>query len=31
MTVIVGLVFLRDTRGVDLVQGSGVAIQCKGA
>ncbi|HKA74134.1 MAG TPA: MFS transporter, partial [Xanthobacteraceae bacterium] len=31
MTVIVGLVFLRDTRGVDLVEGSGVAIQGKGA
>jgi len=31
MTVIVGLVFLRDTRGVDIVEGSGVAIQGKGA
>jgi len=27
MTLIVGLVFLRDTRGVDMVTGSGVAIQ----
>src|SRR5712672_1214867 len=27
MTVIVGLVFLRDTRGVDIVNSSGVAIQ----
>jgi MFS family permease len=27
MTVLVGLFFLRDTRGVDIVTGSGVAIQ----
>ena len=27
MTVFVGLFFLRDTRGVDIVSGSGVAIQ----
>ena len=29
MTLIVGLVFLRDTKGVDIVTGSGVAIQNK--
>src|SRR5262249_60212521 len=29
MTVIVGALFLRDTRGVDIVSGSGVAIQSK--
>jgi len=29
MTLIIGLVFLRDTRGVDIVTGSGVAIQNK--
>ncbi len=27
MTVIIGLIFLRDTRGVDIVTGSGVQIQ----
>jgi hypothetical protein len=27
MTVVIGLVFLRDTRGVDIRTGSGVAIQ----
>ena len=27
MTLIIGLVFLRDTKGVDIVTGSGVAIQ----
>jgi hypothetical protein len=27
MTFFVGLFFLRDTRGVDIVTGSGVAIQ----
>jgi len=27
MTLVVGLVFLRDTKGVDIVTGSGVAIQ----
>jgi hypothetical protein len=27
MTVIVGLVFLRDTKGVDITSGSGVDIQ----
>ena len=27
MTVVIGLVFLRDTRGVDITTGSGVAIQ----
>jgi MFS family permease len=31
MTVIVGLVFLRDTHGVDISTGSGVAIQRGGA
>src|SRR5262245_44296664 len=31
MTLIVGLVFLRDTKGVDIVTGSGVAIQAKPA
>jgi hypothetical protein len=31
MTVIVGLIFLRDTKGVDMVAGSGVAIQGRGA
>jgi len=31
MTLIVGAVFLRDTRGVDIVTGSGVAIQGKSA
>jgi MFS family permease len=31
MTLIVGLVFLRDTRGVDMVTGSGVAIQGRAA
>jgi MFS family permease len=29
MTLIIGLVFLRDTKGVDIVTGSGVAIQNK--
>jgi len=29
MTVVVGLLFLKDTRGVDMVTGSGVAIQQK--
>jgi hypothetical protein len=29
MTLIIGLVFLRDTRGVDITTGSGVAIQGK--
>jgi hypothetical protein len=29
MTLIVGLVFQRDTKGVDIVTGSGVAIQNK--
>jgi len=27
MTVIIGLIFLRDTKGVDITTGSGVAIQ----
>jgi hypothetical protein len=27
MTLVIGLVFLRDTRGVDIRTGSGVAIQ----
>jgi MFS family permease len=27
MTLIIGLIFLRDTRGVDIVTGSGVALQ----
>jgi hypothetical protein len=27
MTVIIGALFLRDTRGVDITTGSGVAIQ----
>jgi MFS family permease len=27
MTVVIGAIFLRDTRGVDIVSGSGVAIQ----
>jgi hypothetical protein len=27
MTLVVGLVFLRDTKGVDISTGSGVAIQ----
>jgi MFS family permease len=31
MTLIVGAVFLRDTRGVDITTGSGVAIQGKAA
>ena len=31
MTVVVGLIFLRDTKGVDIVTGSGVAIQGKSA
>jgi len=31
MTLIVGLVFLRDTRGVDITTGSGVAIQGRSA
>lgn len=31
MTLIVGLVFLRDTRGVDITTGSGVAIQGRAA
>jgi len=31
MTVIVGALFLRDTRGVDITTGSGVAIQGKAA
>ena len=29
MTLVVGLIFLRDTKGVDIVSGSGVAIQGK--
>jgi MFS family permease len=31
LTVIIGLVFLRDTRGVDIISGSGVALQGKRA
>jgi len=27
LTLVVGLIFLKDTRGVDIVTGSGVAIQ----
>jgi hypothetical protein len=27
MTLVIGLLFLKDTRGVDMVTGSGVAIQ----
>ena len=27
MTLVIGLVFLRDTRGVDIVTGSGVQLQ----
>lgn len=27
MTLVIGLVFLRDTKGVDIRTGSGVAIQ----
>jgi hypothetical protein len=31
MTVIVGSLFLRDTRGVDITSGSGVAMQSRAA
>ena len=27
MTLVIGLIFLRDTKGVDITTGSGVAIQ----
>jgi hypothetical protein len=29
MTLIIGTIFLKDTKGVDMVTGSGVAIQQK--
>lgn len=29
MTLVVGAIFLKDTKGVDMVTGSGVAIQQK--
>jgi len=31
MTLVIGAIFLRDTRGVDITTGSGVAIQSKAA
>ena len=31
MTLVVGALFLRDTKGVDMVTGSGVAVQSKPA
>jgi hypothetical protein len=31
LTLIVGLVFLKDTKGVDITTGSGVAIQGRSA